>query len=79
MEIENKLREIISGIDDSVDAAALTRETKLKDEMGMSSISLLYMAVAIEDEFGVNFSNANLGELETIGDVIDAIEKLRQA
>jgi len=43
----------------------------------MSSVSLLYMTVAVEDEFGIDFSNADLSKFVTIGDVIDAIEAMQ--
>ena len=75
MDIEARLREILHGIDEEIDVSALTRESSLKDDAGLGSVALLYMAVALEDEYGIDFSNENLGELKTIGDVIDIIEK----
>ncbi len=74
MDIEQKLRDILKGFDESIDVDSLTRESSLKEDLDMSSISLLYMAVALEDEFGIDFSNYDLSKFETVGDVIDAIE-----
>lgn len=74
MDIEQRLREILKEFDDSIDVEALTRESSLKGDLDMSSVSLLYMAVALEDEFGIDFSNVDLSKFETIGDVIDTIE-----
>ncbi len=74
MDLEQRLRDILHEIDSDIDVNALTRETALSEEMGMNSVALLYMAVALEDEFGIDFSNENLGEMKTIGDVINAIE-----
>ena len=74
MDIEQKLRDILKGFDDSIDVDSLSRESSLKGDLDMSSVSLLYMAVALEDEFGIDFSNVDLSKFQTIGDVIDAIE-----
>lgn len=74
MSIEEKLRSILSQFDETVDVNSLTRESTLKGDLDMSSVSLLYMAVALEDEFGIDFANTDLGKFETVGDIIDAIE-----
>ena len=74
MDLENRLREILKGIDPDINVDNLTRETDLKEELGLSSVGLLYMAVAIEDEFKINLGNESLGQIRTIGDVIAAIE-----
>lgn len=78
MDLEARLREILKGIDPDINADALTRESSLKDDLGLSSVGLLYMAVAIEDEFKINLGNESLGQIKTIGDVIDAIEAHRK-
>ncbi len=77
MDIEEKLRSILKGFDAGIDVDALTRESSLKDDLDMSSVSMLYMAVALEDEFGIDFANIDLGALKTIGDVIDQIEAMQ--
>jgi acyl carrier protein len=74
MDIEAKLREIIRGFDESIDVDSLNRDSSLEDDLDMSSISLLYLAVMLEEEFGVDFSNIDLEELKTVGDIIDLIE-----
>ena len=77
MDIEDKLKEIIKDFDESKDVDSFTRESSLKDDLELSSVSMLYLAVAIEDEFEIDLSNTNLGEIKTIGDLIDAIESLK--
>ena len=75
MDIENTLRDIIKEIDDSIDVNALTRESSLKEDLGLSSVAMLYVAVAIEDKFKVDLSNTDLSSLETVGDVVALLEK----
>jgi len=77
MDVEERLRKILKEFDESIDDSALTRESTLKGDLDMSSVSLLYMTVAVEDEFGIDFSNADLSKFVTIGDVIDAIEAMQ--
>ena len=77
LDVEAKLRQILSEYDETIDVDALSKESSLKDDLDMSSVALLYMAVAIEDEFGIDFSEIDLGKLVTIGDVIDAVEELK--
>ena len=77
MDIEEKLRSILKEFDETIDVDSLTCESTLKGDLDMSSVSLLYMAVALEDEFGIDFSKTDLGSMKTVGDIIDAINSLR--
>lgn len=57
-----------------IDASAVTEEARLIEDLGMNSIALLYMAIAVEEEFGVKFDNSDFATLRTVGDVIKKIE-----
>ena len=74
MDIEEKLRNIIREFDEDIDVDLLNRDSNLKEDLGLSSVSLLYIAVALEEEFGVDFSNSSFSDITTIGDLIDVIE-----
>lgn len=74
MDIEEKLRKIIREFDEEIDLDSLSRESDLKDDLGLSSVSLLYLAVALEEEFGVDFANSSFSDIKTVGDLIDTIE-----
>ncbi len=50
-----------------------TRESKLFEDLGMDSIGLMMLSMAMEEEFGVKFDEAI--PFETVGDVIDYLEK----
>lgn len=52
----------------------ITADSRLIDDIGMNSIGLLYMAMAVEEEFGISFKNQDLENIRTVGDVIDKIE-----
>lgn len=60
--------------EDQFDASEITETASLQEDLGMTSISLLYMAMATEEEFGIKFCNEDFATLRTVGDVIGCIE-----
>ena len=53
MEIEARLKELLYEIDDEIDVDEITTESRLKEDVGLSSVAMLYMAVSIENEFEI--------------------------
>ena len=74
-EIIEKLREILLAADSRhADAvSSYTEESKLIGDIGLSSVSLLYVVIAIEEEFGIRFDDASPSDFETLGDVVGFI------
>lgn len=60
--------------EDSIDTSSLTPEATLREDVGINSIGLLYMAMAVEEEFGIKFSNDDFASICTVADVITCIE-----
>ena len=60
--------------EESIDTAALTPEASLREDIGINSIGLLYMAMAVEEEFGIKFKNEDFAAIHTVADVIYCIE-----
>lgn len=75
--IETKLKELLHEIDDEIDTAAITPESRLKEDIGLGSVALLYMAVSIENEFGVDLSGVDMKQVQTVQDILEVIERLR--
>ena len=76
MTTKERLVKVFSAVfEDQFDAAALTESSSLLGDLGMTSISLLYMAMATEEEFGIKFQNEDFATLVTVGDVIACIEQ----
>ena len=71
--IEGKLKELLKEIDEDIDTEMITCVSLLKEDVGLSSVAMLYMAVSIENEFGVDLSDANLKNMKTVEDVIQLI------
>lgn len=71
-----RLVKVFSAVfEDQFDASAVTETSGLLEDLGMTSISLLYMAMATEEEFGIKFCNEDFATLTTVGDVVKCIEK----
>ena len=73
-EIEEKLKELLAEIDEEIPVENLTEDSLLKEDAGLSSVAMLYMAVSIENEFGIDLSEAKMNDLKTVGDVVRLIE-----
>ena len=58
-----------------IDPKNITPDDNLRDDIGINSIGLLYMALAIEEEFGIKFCNEDFGNIETVNDVLKVIEE----
>ena len=52
----------------------LTEDSELVSDVGLSSVGVLYVVIAIEEFFNVRFDNVGFGDFKTIGDVLDYIE-----
>lgn len=59
-----------------VDAGKITEDTNLKGDLGLNSLQMVNMAVAIEDEFDIEISDREASDVETVGDVMRLIESL---
>lgn len=60
--------------EDDVDISGVTEASSLREDVGINSIGMLYMAMAVEEEFGVKFHNEDFAQIKTVGDVIACIQ-----
>ncbi len=76
MDIFERLIEVCTAVfDGDINVEGITSESSLREDIGINSVGLLYMAMALEDEFGIKFYNDDFLEIKTVGDVIRTIEK----
>ena len=72
-EILAGLKEILGKIKPKIDTSSVTEQSVLATEIGVDSLSMLLMALAIEDKFKFKFDAKDV--FTTVGDVINYIEK----
>jgi acyl carrier protein len=70
-----KLIELFCNVfEGDVKTDAITENTRLIEDLEFNSIGLLYMALAVEENFGVKFNNDDFVNIRTVQDVLDKIE-----
>ena len=76
-EIKEKLTDIMKMVmrDRMPDVEGLSEDAELVTDLGLNSVGVLYVVIAIEEFFGIEFENVGFGDFKTIGDVIDYIEQ----
>ncbi len=76
-ELKEKLFDIIQIAmpDASFDIDSLTEESDLTTDIGLSSVGVLYIVIAIEEFFGIRFDNVGFNDFKTLGDVLNYIEE----
>ena len=55
--------------------SSLGESANLMTDVGLSSVGVLYVVIAIEEFFNIRFDNVGFGDFKTVGDVVDYIEK----
>lgn len=75
MQTLERLTKVFTAVfEDSVDTTSITPEASLREDVGVNSIGLLYMAMAVEEEFGIKFDNEDFAAIHTVADVVACIE-----
>ena len=74
-DILDKLKSILVKMDGRKAALVdkITPETKLLTELGLNSVGILYVVIAIEETFKIEFDNDK--PFVTVGEVVDYIEE----
>ncbi len=50
-------------------------QSRLVEDLGLNSVGILYVVIAIEEYFNVQFEEIGFGDFKTVGDVVTYIEK----
>lgn len=72
-DIYNKLKEILVKIKPSADLTAIGDDAQLVRDLGLDSLTILLMALAVEKDFGIRFEGNP--QFVTVGQVVDYVEK----
>lgn len=74
--IFDKLIEIFQNVIPEVDSSDIHKDSLLVEDLGLNSLTMMLLAVSIEDEYGITFDDS--ARLETVNDVISYIEDKTQ-
>ena len=73
-EILSDLADIVNEVA-GVDPDEVTREKSFVDDLDIDSLSMVEIAVQVEDRFGVKVPDDELVNLRTVGDAVDYVAK----
>lgn len=75
-EIISKLKDILISADArrASDLQNCTEDAKLLTDLGLTSVGMLYMVIAIEETFSIRFDNVGMSDFVTLGDVVNYVE-----
>lgn len=76
-EIMESLKQILVFADERYESAVgqCTEATRIREDLGLDSASMLYLIIAMEEAFGTIFNDAAANSFRTIGDIIDWIQR----
>ena len=76
-EIIEKLKDVIKMVTGADDAslAQVQESSLLTTDLGLNSVGVLYVVIAIEEFFSIQFDDVGFGDFSTVGSVIDYIQK----
>lgn len=76
IEIQEKLKEIFKTvIDANKDFTNINEDTNIVKDLGVNSVGLIYLLMAIEEVFDIDMSDVSFNTFEKIGDVIEYIKE----
>ena len=64
---------------DDFDTSKIGEDAVLTDDLGLNSVGVLYIVIAIEELFGIEFESVGFSDFKTLGDVMDYIEEKTRA
>ena len=74
-EIAEKLLDVMKMAVPDFDEKGITEGSDLVLDLGLSSVGVLYIVIAIEEFFNIRFDDVGFGDFKTVGDVISYIEE----
>lgn len=71
-----RLKKVFDAVfEGEISTDGITEDANLRDDIGINSIGLLYMAMALEEEFEIKFTNEDFVAINTVADVLACIER----
>lgn len=60
------------------DAAQVTMEASLKDDLGADSLDSMELVMALEETFGLTIEEEKLAEFKTVGDIVTYLNSVQE-
>ena len=72
--ILTELKSVFKEIKKYIDTDSISEDTRLVEDLGLDSLTILLLSFAIEKKFGFKFDGP--AKFATVGEVVDYVEKM---
>ncbi len=72
--ILTELKSVFKEITKNIDADSISEDTRLVEDLGLDSLTILLLSFAIEKKFGFKFDSPV--KFATVGEVVEYVEKM---
>ena len=62
---------------EALDAAELSASSDLRADVNLDSLGMMELSMSLEDEYGISVADEVVERVQSIGDVADAVLKVR--
>jgi NADH dehydrogenase (ubiquinone) 1 alpha/beta subcomplex 1, acyl-carrier protein len=73
-EVTERIMSVVKNFD-KVDPTKVTADTKFAEDLGLDSLDIVEVVMAIEDEFTIEIPDTEADAIATIGDAVEYISK----
>ena len=74
---EEIIRRLFEVSDTKLAADKITKATSLRDDLGISSMLLIALALDLQEDLGIVIENDDLARIQTVGDLFETIESIQ--
>jgi acyl carrier protein len=71
---EEIVRRLFEVSETKLTADTITKGTSLRDDLGISSMLLIALALDLQEDLGIVIENDALAKIQTVGDLFETIE-----
>ena len=75
---EEIIRRLFEVSDTKLTADKITKATSLRDDLGISSMLLIALALDLQEDLGIVIENDALASIQTVGNLFETIESMQK-
>ena len=75
---EEIVRRLFEVSDTKLTVDKITKGTSLRDDLGISSMLLIALALDLQEDLGIVIENDALASIQTVGDLFETIESMQK-
>ena len=72
------VRRLFEVADTKLTADKITNATSLREDLGISSMLLIALALDLQEDLGITIENDALSKIQTVGDLFETIESMQK-